>query len=167
MSRTHLYRGANPAPRPLASLVLAGAWMGAALTALIATAPALGAVAAPSPAAAHDRLFLVVAFGGAAIGLGLLLNELVAGRTRLRALRLVGAALLATAGGIGALDASRAARGPGGVPEAIAAEPAPAIRDGTAAVEGQRLLWTSLGLAGAALVLVGGVAAAGRARADV
>ena len=39
MSRTHLYRGANPAPRPLASLVLAGAWTGAALAALLATAP--------------------------------------------------------------------------------------------------------------------------------
>ena len=169
MSRTHLYRGANPAPRPLASLVLAGAWTGAALAALAATAPALGAVGG-APASAHDRLFLVVASGGAAIGLLLVLNELVAGRTRWRGARVVGAALLAAAGGIGAVDAGRESDRPGSsigsVPEAIAAEPAAAVQGGEAAVAGQRLLWTSLGLAGSGLVLVGGIAAARRARID-
>lgn len=172
MSRTHLYRGANPAPRPLASLVLAGAWTGAALTALLATAPALGAaLATGAPAATlHDRLFLVVALGGAAIGIALSINELVAGRTRWRAARLVGAALLAVAGGIGSLDTVRGVVRPGtpigAVPEAIAAEPQIAVRTADASAAGQRLLWISLGLAGSGLVLVGGVAAARRTRLD-
>lgn len=166
MSRTHLYRGANPAPRPLASLVLAGAWTGAALAALLATAPVSSDLTGAAPLAAYDRLFLVVALGGAAIGVVLTLNELVAGRTRWRGARLIGAALLAAAGGIGALDATRDATRPGGVPEAIAAEPSPLVRAGEAPVAGQRLLWTSLGLAGSGLVLVGGLAAARRTRVD-
>ncbi len=166
MSRTHLYRGANPAPRPLASLVLAGAWTGAAIAALLATAPVASDLTGAAPLAAYDRLFLVVAIGGAGIGVMLALNELVAGRSRWRGARLVGAALLAVAGGIGALDATRGDEGPRGVPEAIAAEPAPDVRAGDAAVAAQRLVWTSLGLAGSGLVLLGGMAAARRARIE-
>lgn len=172
MSRTHLYRGASPAPRSFASLVLAGGWTGAALTALLATAP-LDANAADAAALAtvSSRLFLIVAIAGAAIGVALVLNELVAGRTRWRAARLGGALLLAGAGGIGSLDA---VRGPapsggsiGGVPEAIAAEPGPAEPGEVARVAGERLIWTTLGLAGAALVLAGGLAGGSRPRGVV
>ena len=171
MSRTHLYR-ATPPPRPFASLVLAGAWIGGALTSLLGTTPALDAAIAPGAAAAgpHDRLFLVLAIAGVAVGLLLAISELAAGRTRWRAARLGGALLLAGAGGIGALDTARATRRTatpiGSVPEAIAAEPDVTARAPDATVAGERLLWTTLGLVGAGMVLVGGLAAARHARLE-
>lgn len=171
MSRTHLYR-ATPPPRPFASLVLAGGWIGGALTSLLGTTPALDAAIASGAAVTgpHDRLFLVVAVGGVAVGLLLALSELAAGRTRWRAARLGGAVLLAGAGGIGALDTARAALRPvtpiGSVPEAIAAEPNAALGAPDAEVAAERLLWTTLGLAGAGMVLVGGLGAARHARIE-
>ena len=108
MSRTHLYRGANPAPRPLASLVLAGAWTGAALAALLATAPVASDLTGAAPLAAYDRLFFVIAVGGAAIGTALTLNELVAGRSRWRGARLIGAALLGVIGALLAIPTAAA-----------------------------------------------------------
>lgn len=169
MSRTHLYRRAASAPRSFGSLVLAGAWIGAALTALLAASSTVGGAAGSAPAALHERLFLIVALSGAAIGLALVASELVAGRTRWRGTRLAGAALLAMAGGIGAVDTARGVVRPGSrigsVPEAIAAEPGPAAGVADDVGGAQRLLWTSLGLAGSGLVVGGAMAAARRGRA--
>ncbi len=160
MSRTHLYRGTRPA-RPLASIVLASAWWGAALTMLLATAPGLmRGVALHGPAAGlQDRAALIVAGSGLLFGLVVIVSELLAGRTVRRGLRLAGALLLTLAGGAGMLDTSRRVLRPG-TPVAAAVPPRQADEEVPLVdVARQRLLWTAGGLLGATLVLVGGIGA--------
>lgn len=173
MSRTHLYRATTRA-RPLTSLLLASAWCGAAVTAMLGTAPGIMSATPVHGAAAalQDRVALVVFASALLIAVTVLLWELVVGRTALRALRLVGAAALLVAGLVGSADAARRVLRPGtpasgaGIAAAAAAPP-PAEAPVTAAdVEAardlahRRLLWTAVGLCGALLVVTGGVAAA-------
>jgi hypothetical protein len=161
MSRTHLYRATRPA-RPLGSIVLASAWCGAALAMLFTIAPGLMAgVALHGPAAGlQDRAAFVVAGGALLVGVLVVVSELVSGRTTRRGLRLSGAVLLALAGAGGLLDASRRVLRPG-TPVSIAEAAPPLPGDDVALVNvaRQRLLWTTAGLAGAALVLAGGIGA--------
>ncbi|HEU4628680.1 MAG TPA: hypothetical protein VFS08_03015 [Gemmatimonadaceae bacterium] len=157
MSRTHLYRATAPA-KPIASLVLAALWCGAALTALIGTAPGLvrGLPLHGTAAGVHDRVYLVVAGAAVVTALAIAASELFAGRTRLRAARLTGAVLLFLAGALGLLDTSRRVLRPGTpVPMGDAAAAPGTVRS----LAPQRLFWAGLGVVGAFTVLVGGVSA--------
>ncbi len=159
MSRSHLYRSTNRA-RPLTTIVLAAAWMGATLGLFaMAGAQLVGGVPLQGPAAALvDRGSWTLAIGAAVIGGAMLVRELVLGRTVFRGVRIVGAVLLLGAGVAGLWDTLRFAIRPG-TPVANAA-PANDAAPATASVEVglQRVLWTSAGLVGAVLMIGGGVA---------
>jgi hypothetical protein len=160
MSRSHLYRATNPA-RPIAAVVLASVWAGAALCLLVATGGALfGDAPLIGPAAAFvERASMLLAVGAVVVGLASLVRDLLVGRTVMRLPRLVGAALLLVAGGAGLVDTLPVVLRPG-TPVASAAPPEAGARNrGATAGDAQGALWTALGLAGAALVVGGGVAA--------
>lgn len=157
MSRTHLYRATAPS-KPIASLVLAALWCGAVLTALVATAPGLvRGVPLHGPAAGvHDRVFFVVAGTAVLVALAITASELFAGRTRSRAVRFTGAALLFLAGALGLLDTSRRVLRPG---TPVASSEAAITTASIRSLAPRRLFWAGLGVVGALTVLVGGVSA--------
>ncbi len=158
-SRSHLYRATNPA-RPLAAIVLASIWAGAALGLYImAGSDLVSGVPLRGPAAALvDRVSWALAIGAVIVGGAMVVREIVLGRTVLRAVRLVGAAVLLAAGVAGLWDTIRLALRPG-TPVASASPVAVAPDAGSPELGAQRMLWTAVGLLGAVLVIGGGVAA--------
>lgn len=163
MSRTHLYRSGSSGPaRPMLSIVLAAAWLGAGLLTLLATLPSVpGGLPLHGPAAAVlERTFALLA-GGAVIGaVAILLAELFAGRTTLRGIRLLGAVLLLAAGAFGSVDTARRMLRPGTPVTAGAGElTGSAAAEVSSTLTRERLLWCSTALLASALVLGGGLAA--------
>ncbi|MHB1224148.1 MAG: hypothetical protein ACYC2G_08930 [Gemmatimonadaceae bacterium] len=157
MSRSHLYRASGPA-RPLASTVLAALWCGAALGVLVTAAPLLvdGLPLAGPVAAVLERGFGLIAGTGVFVGLAITAAELFGGRTPARGTRLAGAGLLFLAAGAGLFDNSRSMLRPGTPSAAVSG----ATANGADAVTAARLrlAWCIVGLAGATLVLGGGLA---------
>lgn len=159
MSRSHLYRASGPA-RPLASIVLAALWCGAALSVLLAAGPLLlGGVPLNGPVAALvERSFSVIAGGGVLAGIGIVGAELFSGRTMGRWLRLIGALLLLLSSGAGLVQGFRHLLRPGTPIPAATPEPSMgSATDGIHATE--RFGWPVVGLAGSFLVLGAGLVA--------
>jgi hypothetical protein len=158
MSRTHLYRGARSA-RPLLAIITASAWSGAAILGIAAAMPALASDAGASTVAPDGRFALILAASGVAVGLLVLVRELVAGPTTLRGVRLAGASVLAVAAGAGALDVSRDSVRPGPAVGDLNAAEVTAREAGEAApLARRRLAWSAAGLVGALIVVAGGTA---------
>lgn len=94
MSRSHLYRSTGR-PRPMATVVVLSAWIGAAALYLAVRGPSLLAdapLAAMGPAAAS--LLAFVLGGGVAAGAVVIVAELIGGRTPRRGARIALAALM-------------------------------------------------------------------------
>jgi hypothetical protein len=91
-------------------------------------------------------------------GLMIVVRELLAGRTLLRGARVGGAAVLALAAMVGALDVSRQSLRPGGVADLNAAEVAAPVVGDRGATR-RRLAWSAAGLVGALVVVAAGTAA--------
>ena len=165
MSRTHLYRGARAA-RPLLSIIVASAWLGAALLAIIAALPTLGAAGAP--AAVPDGGFtMALATGGVVAGVLVLLRELVGGHTVLRGARVAGATVLAAASAAGMIDPTQASLRAGpAVGDLNAAEVTTAAASDPAGTR-RRLAWSAVGAVGAIVVVAAGAGAMGRRGAVV
>ena len=158
MSRTHLYRGGRSSRRPLFSVIVGSAWCGAALAAIVAAMPAVANVAPSAGAVADERFAFVLAVGGVLAGLMIVVREQLAGRTLLRGARVGGAAVLALAATVGALDVSRQSLRPGGVADLNAAEVAAPVVGDRGATR-RRLAWSAAGLVGALVVVAAGTAA--------
>lgn len=158
MSRSHLYRASGPA-RPLASIVLAALWCGAALGVLVMSAPHFpGGLPLSGPVAAVlERGFGAVAGSGVFVALAVGAAELFSGRTHARGIRLLGAGLLLVATGAGLFDNSRSALRPG-TPSAAVPSPSEVGGDGVTAAR-LRLAWCAVGLVGASLILGAGLSA--------
>lgn len=160
MSRTHLYRGARAA-RPLLSIIVASAWLGAALLAIIAALPTLGSAGAPA-AVPDVGVTMALATGGVAAGVLVLLRELLGGHTVLRGARVAGATLLAVASAAGMIDPTQASLRPGpAVGDLNAAEVTTAAASDPGGTR-RRLVWSAVGAVGAIVVVAAGAGAMGR-----
>ena len=164
MSRSHLYRSGGPS-RPLLSIVAAAVWLGGGLLVLLAAAPHVaGGLPLHGPAASLlERSFMLLAGGAVLAGAAVVVAETMAGRTRARGVRLVGASLLLLAGAWGVVGGAGLVLRPGTPAIAEAATDDAAVPAASGRLATQRLLWSSAALAGALLV-VGGALAGGRTR---
>lgn len=163
MSRTHLYRASGPA-KPLASIVLAALWGGAAILVLLATAPNFvgGLPLGGAAAGLVERLFALLAGAALTVGLGIVVFELVGGRTRGRNSRLSGGLALAVVGIAGMADTARAAARPGTPLPATGVPPALEVQLAPVHVSTERSLWTGAGTLAAAFVIFAGLRAVRR-----